>query len=149
MSELMNDSVFGELKKEDYNYTKKEKVKIFGKEVEVTLDIYCDDVEEGVNDAHREAYRQLKEEVDFSKIEEEILEYYNSICEDYDLDSLDSVLEVGKLVRLDEIFFPEDEDVPTINLMFDCTWDIEAGVGVKIINGEIETVDDQSTAIYD
>ncbi|MGL4572874.1 MAG: DUF6985 domain-containing protein [Clostridium sp.] len=158
MKEVIVDSVFGKIEKNKWDYSKKDKIKIFKKEVLVNLKVYCEDVDEGINDAQRESYKQLKEEVDFSKIEKGIYEYYLSVYEEYRLmDSenkdeiapiINSVDEVSKLVNLTSIFISEDEDVPSVNLMFTCTWDIESGVGVKLINGEIEAIADQSTAIY-
>lgn len=158
MKEVIIDSTFGELEKNEYDYSRKDKISIFGKEVEFDLSVYCNNVDKGINNSQREVYKELKEEVDFSKIEKGILEYYLSVYEEYRLmDSenaderapiINSTEEVSKLVKLDHIFISEDSCVPSVNLMFDCVWDIEAGVGVKLIGGEIEAIADQSTAIY-
>lgn len=55
--------------------------------------------------------------------------------------------ELGALVSLLAIVIPKDDKFSEIDMLFECTWDIDGGIGVRIINGVVQEVGTQHVAI--
>lgn len=149
----MNDDLFGEISYDLY-WTGEQKIKFFGKEKTIILSI--DGSEEGeFQQAQKDAYRNFVNNMDeiIEKVEDALFDYYQEIYMDY-RESFDSE-EVDKLVpvikekeELAKLMTPTQliikrvrkNGIRRVGLLFDCTWEVEHGVGVKIENEEITEV---------
>ncbi|WP_039076053.1 DUF6985 domain-containing protein [Bacillus sp. MSP13] len=153
----LNDKVFGEL---DYQYqwVGYRTINFLEKDTEIALLIGGEEDGE-FDEGQYEAYNSLMnnwEQVQHN-ILRPILDYYQqkrqelgydvSVNEDYPLiETIDQLIEhitlVGISVPYD--FLREGRD---IGLSFDCTWDEENGLGVRLINEKVEEVGYQDVAI--
>lgn len=153
----INDEVFGEL---DYQFqwVGYRTIKFLGKQPEIALLIAGEEDGE-FDEGQYVAYNSLManwEQIQ-SNILQPILDYYKqkrhelgfdvSLNEDYPLiETIDQLIEhitlVGISVPYD--FLREGND---IGISFDCTWDEENGLGVRIINGKVVEVGYQDVAI--
>ncbi|EJV71209.1 MULTISPECIES: DUF6985 domain-containing protein [Bacillus cereus group] len=146
----MNDSVFGEL---EYNYAwaKCMPITFLGNETEI--DLMIDGEEDGMFDEGQYvAYQSLMknwEEVQISLLQS-ILNYYKQrrcelgydigVQENYPLiETTDQILE---MISLDGIVVPYADIMGgrEIGITFKCTWDIENGVGVRLLNEKVVEV---------
>ncbi len=153
----INDEVFGEL---DYQYqwVGYRTIKFLGKDTEIALMIGGEEDGE-FEDGQYVAYNSLMdnwEQIQYS-ILQSIFDYYKekrkelgydvSLNVDYPLiKTIEQLIEhitlVGISVPYD--FLREGRD---IGLSFDCSWDEENGLGVRLINEKVEEVGYQDVAI--
>ncbi|MGG4213836.1 DUF2004 domain-containing protein [Paenibacillus sp. FSL L8-0638] len=153
----VNDPIFGEL---EYNYSwaKDTSIHFFGKETEIALMI--DGEEDGeFDEAQYTAYQSLMQNweqlqqsflqpiLDYYQQKRHELGYDTELNENYPLvDTTDQLL---KMITLDGIVVPyagiyEGRD---IGILFDCTWDVENGLGIRLLNEKVTEVGYQDVAI--
>ena len=153
----MVSQVFGELKY-DYLWEGKIRIFIYGKEVEVKLDIEDED-EQGISKIQEESFSRFRErklEID-NKIQKAIFSYYQDIinnrreeidpCIIESLPEIKTAFEMSKLVFPIQCCIPEIEDNREIVLLFKCKWNFDAGLGVKLVNEDIVKVGIQSEVL--
>ncbi|MED1798059.1 DUF6985 domain-containing protein [Brevibacillus porteri] len=151
-----NDPIFGELDY-DYIWSKDTNINFFGKEVEIALIIKGDEDGEFEEDQYK-AYQSLMENWDelHPSFLQPILEYYKekrhelgydiAIDENYPLvETTDKILE---MISLDSIVVPyagiyEGRDM---GVLFKCTWDVENGVGLRLLDEKVTEVGYQDVA---
>lgn len=153
----INDAVFGNLEY-DFVWSRNATVDFLGSEVEIALIVKGD--EEGQFDEEQYlAYTSLMQNwehlqqsflhpiLDYYKQERHELGYDIEVNEHYPLvETTDQILE---LISLDGIVVPyagifEGRD---IGLTFNCTWDIENGLGLRLLNERVIEVGYQDVAI--
>ncbi|PNQ79206.1 MULTISPECIES: DUF2004 domain-containing protein [Paenibacillus] len=153
----VNDPIFGEL---EYNYSwaKDTTIHFFGRETEIALMI--DGEEDGeFDEAQYTAYQSLMQNweqlqqsflqpiLDYYQQKRHELGYDTELNENYPLvETTDQLLE---MITLDGIVVPyagiyEGRD---IGILFDCTWDIENGLGIRLLNEKVTEVGYQDVAI--
>jgi hypothetical protein len=154
----INDAVFGELEFNGYDWTGHKPIDFFGREVRVSL------IVRGEDDGkfEEEQYTTYNSFIDkWDQIQQNILgsilDYYKQTRQElgYDvednanyplIETTDQLLEKITLVGIfvaDKDFF----EFLDIGLMFDCTWDLENGVGICLIEGEVIEVGYQDVVI--
>ncbi|SFR84673.1 DUF6985 domain-containing protein [Anaeromicropila populeti] len=153
----MNDKVFGELAFQ-YGWRRKEVFNIWGSESEVTLVVSGSEGKE-ILETQRDAYKNYLANKDkiVQEIEKAIYEFYLSVVDEYrdmledEADELapyvESSLDMKPLVTPIEIVILKMKDTQEIGFIFECTWDIDAGLAVRIEDGEIVEVGDQTIAL--
>ncbi|WP_242223026.1 DUF2004 domain-containing protein [Bacillus cereus group sp. BfR-BA-01380] len=154
---IINDAVFGEL---EYNYgwSKDTTINFFGNEVEIALMVKGD--EDGKFDKEQyAAYTSLMQNwehlqksflqsiLDYYKQERHELGYDIEVNENYpQIETTNQLLEmitlVGIVVPYGDIH--EDRD---IGITFDCTWDTENGLGLRLLNEKVTEVGYQDVVI--
>ncbi|PGZ98485.1 DUF2004 domain-containing protein [Bacillus pseudomycoides] len=153
----INDVVFGKLEY-DYVWSKDTTINFFGNKVEIALMV--DGEEDGKFDKEQyEAYNSLMQNwkqlqqsflqpiLDYYKQERHELGYDIEVNENYPLvETTDQILE---MISLDGIVVPyagifEGRD---IGITFNCTWDIENGLGLRLLNEQVTEVGYQDVAI--
>ncbi|MED4402854.1 DUF2004 domain-containing protein [Metabacillus fastidiosus] len=153
----INDSVFGELEY-DYGWVKYTTIEFCGKEAEIALMVKGED--NGKFDEEQYiAYNSLMEKweqlqqgflqaiLDYYKQERQELGYDIEVNENYSqIETTNQLLEmitlVGIVVPSRDIY--EERD---IGITFDCTWDIENGLGIRLLNEKVTEVGYQDVAI--
>ncbi|HWI48232.1 MAG TPA: DUF2004 domain-containing protein [Rummeliibacillus sp.] len=153
----INDVVFGEL---EYNYgwVKYTTIEFCGKEAEIALMVKGE--EDGKFDEEQYiAYNSLVQNweqlqkgflqaiLDYYKQERQELGYDIEVNENYpQIETTNQLLEmitlVGIVVPYGDIY--EERD---IGITFDCTWDIENGLGLRLLNERVTEVGYQDVAI--
>ncbi|WHY59113.1 DUF6985 domain-containing protein [Peribacillus simplex] len=153
----INDPIFGELEYE-YGWAKDTTIHFFGKETEISLMI--DGEEDGKFDEEQymayQALMQKWEDLQLSLLQS-ILDYYKQkrhelgydigLNENYPL--VETTNQILEMITLDGIVVPyayifEGRD---IGITFNCTWDIENGLGLRLLNEKIIEVGFQDVAI--
>ncbi|WP_339178234.1 DUF2004 domain-containing protein [Paenibacillus sp. FSL H8-0317] len=153
----INDSVFGELEF-DYVWTKGTTINFLGNETEISLIVKGD--EDGRFDEEQYlAYQALMKNWDQlqQSFLQPILEYYQqkryelgydiALNENYPLvDTTDQILQ---MIALDGIVVPYGDirEGRDIGILFNCTWDSENGLGLRLLDEEIADVGYQDVAI--
>lgn len=153
----INDTVFGELEF-DYVWSKDTTIEFFGGEVNIALMV--DGEEDGeFSEKQYASYNTFKENwgaiqqsilkpiLDYYKQKRSELGYDVSYNEKYPLiETNDKLLESIMLVG---IYVPSARrfEGRYIGLTFDCTWDEENGVGIRLINEEVARVGYQDVAL--
>ena len=145
------DKVFGQL---EYNYFwyKEMSVTLFGKDQEVTL-IIEGESDEDIEEEQYEAYANLIKKLDdkfYSEILNKILEYYKETRhelgyedeEDERYPPIETVEEITKHIKFKTITIQDiyDEGERRVGLTFDCTWDEEQGIGIQLLNENIDEI---------
>lgn len=151
----MKDSVFGELIFK-YGWRKKEILNLFNLEKEVIL-VVSGSEEYKILETQRQVFLDLKKENLKKDIEKAIYEYYLSICEEYremwedEADEqallIKNISEMGKLINPIEIVVQRVNGIREIGIVFECSWDIDSGVGIRIENKKIIEVGEQRVAL--
>ncbi|SDY95976.1 DUF2004 domain-containing protein [Bacillus sp. 166amftsu] len=154
---IINDVVFGEL---EYNYgwSKDTTIDFFGNEVEIALMVDGD--EDGKFDEEQyTAYTSLMQNWEHlqKSFLQPILDYYKQtrhelgydieVNENYPLvETIDQILEMisldGIVVSYADIF-----EGRYIGITFNCTWDTENGLGLRLLNEKVTEVGYQDVAI--
>lgn len=153
----INDSVFGELEYE-YGWAKNNTVHFLGKKTEI--DLMIDGEEDGnFDDEQYIAYQSLMQnwnELQLSLLQP-ILDYYHQkryelgynieFNEEYPL--IETKEQLLENITLSGIVVPyaDINEGRDIRLIFDCTWDEENGLGVRLINEKVTEVGYQDVAI--
>lgn len=144
----INDAVFGELEFNNYDWIGYKNIEFFGNEVKVALIVRGEDdgqFEEEQYMAYNfliERWQQLQQ-----SILEPILDYYKQKRYElgYDVESnenyplIETVTQIPEKITLSGIFVPDNDliDFLDIGLTFDCTWDMENGLGLCLVKGEV------------
>jgi len=152
-----NDPIFGELEY-DYIWSKDTTINFLGKVVEIDLIVKGDEDGEFEEDQYK-AYQSLMKNWDqlHQSFLQPILEYYQekrhelgydiAFDENYPLvETTDKLLE---MISLDSIVVPyagiyEGRDM---GVLFQCTWDVENGIGLRLLDEEVTEVGYQDVAI--
>ena len=154
---IINDPIFGELEYE-YGWTKNSTVHFLGKETEISLMI--DGEEDGAFDEEQYlAYQALirnwedlqsillQSILDYYKQKRHELGYDIELNENYPLvETTDKIIE---MITLDGIVVPYADifEGRDIGITFNCTWDIENGLGLRLLNEKVIEVGYQDVAI--
>lgn len=149
----LNHELFGEISYDLY-WSGQQKIKMFEKEKVIILSI--DGNEEGeFHDVQKEAYTNFVENMDdiLTKVEEAIFDYYQEVHMDYremvgenEADKVAPIIEnkeeLSQLVEPTQLIIRRvrKNGVRRIGLLFNCTWEIEHGLAVKIENEGIVEV---------
>ena len=154
---MIIDKVFGELEY-DYLWEGNDKLYIFGKEYDIKLFVYGEEDEE-ITDIQREAYISFCDNKDVlsEQMEQAIFEYYQSENKEYrnmygdKADEYAPVISdksglVG-LIKPQSISVADTDDQREINILFKSKWNIEYGVGIKLINEKIVIVGVQADVL--
>ncbi|WP_313636994.1 DUF6985 domain-containing protein [Paenibacillus sp.] len=153
----INDAVFGEL---EYNYGWVRYTTIEFCETEANIALMVDGDDDGeFSEKQYASYHSLIE--DWGHLQQSvlqpILDYYQqkrfelgydvSYNENYPI--IDTVDELLKNIRLVGIYVPSARrfEGRYIGLTFDCIWDAENGVGIRLIDEEVAKVGYQDVAI--
>ncbi|MEB3052687.1 DUF2004 domain-containing protein [Bacillus pseudomycoides] len=154
---IINDVVFGELEY-TYGWVKYITIEFCGKEAEIALMVKGE--EDGKFDEEQyTAYNSLVQNweqlqpgflqaiLDYYKQERQELGYDIEFNENYPhIETTDQLLEmitlVGIVVPYGDIY--EERD---IGITFDCTWDTENGLGIRLLNEKVTEVGYQDVAI--
>ena len=154
--DIIKDDVIGILKYDGRNKFIDIEITLFGKEYTVSLNIRGNK-NTSIHPYQYMAYKELFRRSLLSDIEEKIFSYYLSEVEEFrniyeeQADQvaplIDDKNELGALVSLFAIIIPENNKSSEIDMLFECTWDIDGGIGVRIINGVVQEVGTQHVAI--
>ncbi|MNC42776.1 hypothetical protein D3C75_916030 [compost metagenome] len=153
----INDAIFGELEYE-YGWIKDTTIDFCGKESEISIMI--DGEEDGeIDEEQYESYTSLMQNWDQLQqgFLQAILDYYIQkrhelgydveVNESYPLiETINQLLEKITLVGI-TIPFADCFEGRDIGLTFDCIWDIENGLGLRLVNEKIINVGYQDVAI--
>ncbi|WP_340024262.1 DUF2004 domain-containing protein [Paenibacillus sp. FSL K6-1096] len=154
---IIDDEIFGELNYE-FGWTKDTTIEFFGKEYEISIMIDGEEDEE-IDEEQYESYSSLMQhwgELQHSFIDA-ILKYYIQkrhelgydveVNESYPLiTSTDQLLNYISLSGI-TIPFPDINEGRDIGITFDCTWDNENGLGLRVVNEQVLKVGYQDVAI--
>ncbi|CQR55776.1 DUF6985 domain-containing protein [Paenibacillus riograndensis] len=153
----INDAIFGELEYE-YGWIKDTTIDFCGKESEISIMI--DGEEDGeIDEEQYESYTSLMQNWDQLQqgFLQAILDYYIQkrhelgydveVNENYPLiETIDKLSEKITLVGI-TVPFADCFEGRDIGLNFDCIWDIENGLGLRLVNEKIINVGYQDVAI--
>ena len=154
---MINDSIFGKIEY-DYIWFRRSKIKFFNNEVDIMLMIAGDD-EGQFEDGQYEAYQALINK--WNEIQETflepILENYKQKRKElgYDIElnknypEIKSTKELLNYITLVGIKVPYADIYGgrSIGISFDCSWDEENGLGLRLNNEEVIDVGYQDIAI--
>ena len=154
---MINDSIFGKIE-HDYKIRTRSKIKFFNNDVDIMLMIAGDD-EGQFEDGQYEAYQALINK--WNEIQETflepILEYYKQKRKElgYDIElnknypEIKSTKELLNYITLVGIKVPYADIYGgrSIGISFDCSWDEENGLGLRLNNEEVIDVGYQDIAI--
>lgn len=153
----INDKIFGEL---DYQYkwVGYRTIKFIGKDIEIAL-LVAGTEEGNFDEGQYKAYNSLMDnwEQIQHRLLPSILEYYKqkrqelgydvSINENYPLiETVDQLIEHITLVGI-SVPYEFLRDGRDIGVSFDCSWDEENGLGVRLINEKVDEIGYQDVAI--
>ena len=150
------DPIFGELSF-DYGWHRNLKLNFYGKEFEIALIVSGD--EDGIfGEGQYEAYKSLLQ--NWEQLQNNyllaILDYYvNTRCElgydDMENDEfplVEEAVQISEMISMTSITVPFEEVLSgrDIGITFDCSWDNENGLGLRLINEEIYRIGYQDVA---
>ena len=154
---MINDSIFGEIEY-DYIWSRRIKIKFFNNEVDIMLMIAGDDdgkFEDGQYDSYQALINKWNEIQE--TFLEPILEYYKEKRKElgYDIQlnknypEIKSTKELLNYITLVGIKVPYADIYGgrSIGISFDCSWDEENGLGLRLNNEEVIDVGYQDIAI--
>ncbi len=153
----MMNKIFGELNY-DYIWEGETPINLFDEEYKIKLGIEDED-EVGISSIQEETFVFFKnnEKIIGKKIEEAIYDYYCKIHmyepEKIDANVINDLQEVKNskemkyLVKPIQMCIPELEDDREMEILFNCKWDFEAGLGVRIVNEEIVKIGTQNDVL--
>lgn len=150
----IDDKLFGELTY-DYGWNGKTDITILNKRIFIDLFINCE-LNEMISPNQRVAFIEFRENsLEIIKdAEEAILKYYRDVFKDYQaqLDDLElikekapdisTIEELYKLVSPTTLLIDYDfnDNTNRVGILYDCTWEPEHGLAVKIENGSVVKV---------
>lgn len=155
----MKDELFGELSY-DYLWEGKAKIKLYETEYELNLNIDGEEDDE-IRQIQRESFIFYKKnENDIAKqIEKEIYNYYKSIYkyirERNDVNILKKAPDVTNYLDMEKLIKPitlcipylDDDENREIDILFECTWDFDLGMGVRILNEKVAKIGVQNDVL--
>ena len=149
----INHDLFGEISYDLY-WIGEQKIKIFEQEKTIILSI--DGSEEGeFQEAQKDAYKNFIHNMNdiIRKVEDALFDSYQEVYIDYremfnseEVDKLVPIIkdkrELANLMSPTQLIIRRvrKNGIRRVGLLFDCTWEIEHGVGVKIENEEVTEV---------
>lgn len=154
---MLNDEVFGEIQFETM-WQKKDSYVLYGKEFEIILFVQGDENEIPTS-MQKEVYIEFnnKKIVLLNEIEEKIFNYYLSVCEEYrgmygeDADLyapiVDEPSQLKGFVKPQSIMIPKQKDKRVVNVLFKTKWDLEMGIGIQLVDEQVEIVGAQSDVL--
>lgn len=154
---MINDSIFGEIEYE-YIWSRNSKIKFLSREVDIMLIIAGDD-DGRFEDGQYEAYKVLTNHWDGIQeiLLEFILDYYKEKRKKlgYDIEFNEHYPEINSTKELLDYITLVGIKVPyaniyggrSIGISFDCTWDEENGIGVRLNDEQVIEVGYQDIAI--
>ncbi|MFN8575252.1 MAG: hypothetical protein U0354_00195 [Candidatus Sericytochromatia bacterium] len=146
--------VFGFMNFDGSDWTKKYYFESIGKKVHIYISNDRYEYEQEINNGHIETFKNFIDNYDNLKevLTNEIFDYYQFECEntrdDYDLDE-DELDEIAPIVDNKEEFLDLElfelkaihvYDNNKIGLVYNCTWEEEHGMGIRLVNLEIEEI---------
>lgn len=158
----MIDPVFGDITfSDDAGWQGTYAYPFLGREVTVRLAFWADAEDDPIDPIQREAMRRFNEHRDelCAQAEDAIYANYRerlpALREQFgaSADQLMPIIgdkqELSRLVRPTTLFVPEPllSDDRVIGLLYDCTWEPELGLAVKIVNEVIEEVGPQDIVL--
>lgn len=153
----MKDELFGELQY-DYLWEGKVIIKLYGLEYNINLNIDGEE-DEMISEIQRDSFVQyFKNEDDISKqIEKAVFEYYKSIYmfkrEKNDKNILKKIPKVTNseemvnLIKPINFGIPETDNEREIDILFNCTWDFDLGMGIRIVNEKVVKIGVQNDVL--
>lgn len=153
----MIDDVFGELNY-DFIWEGQTKISLFEEIYDVNIGIEGEEGKE-ITELQKESFLHfINNENDIiKKVESVIFEYYKKIFEfepermDYDvvrkLPQIKNQIEMKRLVKPIQVCIPELDENIEISILFDCEWDFDLGMGVKIVNDEVVRIGVQNDVL--
>lgn len=157
METSMLDNIFGELEY-DFLWEGKTTITMFDKQYEIGLGINGEE-EDGIQEIQKESYINFKnkESEIMNNVCDKVYEYYKYICE-YEPERIDpgvldklpvvsNCMDMKDLVTPIKICIPELDDEREIDILFDCTWDFDLGMGVRIVNENVTLVGVQNDVL--
>ena len=154
---MLNDEVFGEIQFETM-WQKKDSYVLYGKEFEIILFVQGDENEIPTS-MQKEAYIEFnnKKIVLLNEIEDKIFNYYLSVCEEYrgmygeDADLyapiVDEPSQLKGFVKPQSIMIPKQKDKRVVNILFKTKWDLEMGIGIQLVDEQVNIVGGQSDVL--
>ena len=148
----MKHDVFGEIQYEDF-WKRSYEFRIFGENSIGAL--YIDgDKEKEIWQIQVDAFKEFEVNKNFlsEEIEKSLFDYYQSVVDEYrdrygDVADefaplITDVFEMKSLVKFEAIDIPYSfvDNQRVVGVLFESKWEIEHGVAIKIINGEIVEV---------
>ncbi|MGG3891370.1 DUF6985 domain-containing protein [Metabacillus fastidiosus] len=153
----INDPIFGKLEY-DYVWSRDTIINFLGNEVEITLivkgqeDGKFDEVQYTAYQSLMQNWEQLQQSflqpiLDYYQHERYELGYDIEFSENYPL--VETTDQLIKMIRLDGIIvsYPDIYEGRDIGMLFNCTWDVENGLGLRLINEKVMEVGYQDVAI--
>lgn len=131
----------------------------YGKEKDVYVRFDKDDKNASPTPKQLQAFKNLLDEAPevFSKLEEQLFSYYlkkreESKGEDYFVECFPEVIspkELEKYLRFRSIgvCYYDDDWSSYIGFIIDCDWDVELGIGVKLIKNRVREIDVQDIVL--
>lgn len=154
---MINDPIFGELEYE-YGWIKDTTIRFFGKEIQIALMI--DGEEEGMFDENQyTAYQSFIKNWDNLQpgLLQSIVDYYNQKQHELGYDSglnehypfIETTNQILDMITLDGMVVPYADifEGRDIRMTFHCTWDMENGLGIRLLNEKVVEVGYQDVAI--
>lgn len=155
---VMHDEVVGDLVYED-NWERRDALQLFDGSYEVAL-TFEGEADEPLDSSQRDAFARFQQERGpcLKRVEAALLEHYASILPDVRRRlgegcdaSAPSVAEMRELARVltpTHVIFPIVQQCGrTVGLLFDCTWDPELGVGVRLVDEAVQDVGTQDIVL--
>ncbi|OKP88796.1 cytoplasmic protein [Paenibacillus sp. P3E] len=152
-----NDPIFGDLEY-NYSWSKDTTILFFGRETDITLMI--DGEEDGEFDEEQYvAYQALMKSWEqlHESILEPILNYYRQkrhelgydIAQNENYPLVETSDQILEMIALDGIVVPYGDirEGRDIGILFNCTWDQENGLGLRLLNEEVVDVGYQDIVI--
>lgn len=119
------------------------------------------DEPDGPNDLQVEAFHRFNDHRDvfFDDLQQQLYEYYNQARTECDLDqatieerfpAIHNARQLASMIRLTGIlidYFDGDAWSAVIGLLAECSWEVEHGLGVKIVDGCVVEIGFQDLVI--
>lgn len=151
---------FGELKRYHYYWEKDIYVRFINRDRKVILSLELNHNTENYEMLTYKNFLKNEEEI-LKKVEKAIFNYYQGVCLDYRKRSLKNQSKINNfapiiknsselddLLQFTYIVIPtSDLSKEVIGLLFECSWEEEHGLGVRIENGEVVEVGFQNVII--
>ncbi len=154
----LNDAVFGELEFNTYDWIGYKNMEFFENEVKVTLIVRGESDGEFEEEQYRaynfllERWQQLQQSMlesilDYYKQKRYELGYDVEFNEKYPL--IETATQILEKITLAGIFVPDYDlnDFLDIRLTFDCTWDVENGLGLCLVKGQVTEIGYQDVVL--
>nr|WP_198985034.1 hypothetical protein [Herbaspirillum sp. ASV7] len=158
--QVLHDDAFGDLEYQ-YGWARPYTYLLWGETTNVKMIIPCDEGAD-IEKAQREAfiYFDAQKNQLMPLIEQSMFDYYQGICDEYRstlgtefsdarCPKIKTPSQLKSLVKPTEIVIQQSfgSEERVVGLLFQCTWEPELGLAVKIVNEEIEEVGTQDIVL--